>query len=97
MDKVIHRRGWPARALALALGVLVAGAVTAQTPAPDAKAATPPAKAAKAAKPTKKAAAPEFKLVLEPRAMDLLKGLALYTKRQTNGEKSTAKLRAEAR
>ncbi len=73
MDKVIHRRCWPAKALALVLGLLVTGAVTAQTPAPDAKAATPPAKAAKAAKPTKKAAAPEFKLVLEPRAMDLLK------------------------
>ena len=44
--------------------------VAAQTPAPAAKPATPAPKAAKAAK---KAKAPEFKLVLEPKAMDLLK------------------------
>jgi hypothetical protein len=50
--------------------VMAAGA---QTPAPDAKAAAPPAKTPKAATPTKKMTPPEFKLVLEPRAMDLLK------------------------
>ena len=50
--------------------VMAAGA---QTSAPDAMAATPPAKTSKAATPTKKMIPPEFKLVLEPRAMDLLK------------------------
>jgi hypothetical protein len=35
--------------------------------------AAPPAKAVKPAKPAKKPAAPEFKMVLEPRAMELLK------------------------
>src|SRR5206468_5820644 len=64
-------RGW---ALAIAVGLFAAGSVVAQTPAPDAKSATPPAKAAKPAqKATKKPAVPEFKLILEPRAMDLLK------------------------
>ena len=65
--------GWRGRALALVLGLLVAGGVAGQTPPADAKPAAPPAKAAKAAKPAKKPAAPEFKLVLEARAMDLLK------------------------
>ena len=60
------------RALAVVLGVLVAGSVAAQTSqtAPGA----PPAKAAKpAAKTAKKPAIEKFKLILEPRAMDLLK------------------------
>jgi hypothetical protein len=57
--------------LAVVVGLLVAASVAAQTPAPDAKAATP--SAAKATKPAKKPAAPEYKLVLEPKAMDLLK------------------------
>jgi hypothetical protein len=60
----------PVRVLALALGLCVSAVVAAQTPAPAAKPATP---APKAAKPAKKAKAAEFKLVLEPRAMDLLK------------------------
>ena len=62
--------------LALIVGVLVTGNAMAQTPAPDAKAATPPAKAKKAAPRAtsqKMPAPPEFKLVIEPRAMDLLK------------------------
>ncbi len=57
------------RIAALLLGVLIAAGVAAQTPPP----ATKPAAPAKAAKPAKKAAAPEFKLILEPRAMELLK------------------------
>jgi hypothetical protein len=57
------------RALALVLGVLVATAVAAQAPAPAAKPAAP----VKAAKPAKKSTASDFKLILEPRAMDLLK------------------------
>ena len=74
MKNAIHWRGVTARTLALVLGLLVTGAITAQTPAPDAKpAATPAAKGAKATKPAKKALPPEFKMVLEPRAMELLK------------------------
>ncbi len=57
--------------------MLVAGlAVAASAGAQSATSSTAPAKpapAAKSAKPAKKAAVPEFKLVLEPRAMDLLK------------------------
>jgi hypothetical protein len=60
---------WRGRALALVVGLFVAGGVAAQSPQPAAKPAAP----AKAAKPAKKAAAPEFKMVLEPKAMDLLK------------------------
>jgi hypothetical protein len=52
--------------------LVLAVAVGAQTvPVTNAPAKPPPA--AKAAKPAKKPAGPEFKLVLEPRAMDLLK------------------------
>ena len=47
--------------------------MAAQAPPPDAKPAAPVAKAAKPAKAAKKPAAPQFKLVLEPKAMDLLK------------------------
>lgn len=58
-----------ARASVLVAGLALAASVGAQTTAP-AKPATP----AKAAKPaTKKPAASDFKLVLEPKAMDLLK------------------------
>ena len=67
------------RALALVAGVALATSVLAQAPAPDAKTATS-AKTAKTAAPAKKAPpaakaapVPEFKLVLEPRAMELLK------------------------
>ena len=63
------RSGWRGRAMALAVSVVVATGAAAQTAA-DVKPAAPPAKAAK---PAKKPAAPQFKLVLEPRAMELLK------------------------
>jgi hypothetical protein len=55
------------------VGLLVAAGAGAQTPAPDVKQAAPAAKAVKSAKAAKKPAAPEFKLILEPKAMDLLK------------------------
>jgi hypothetical protein len=62
------------RLLALFAGVLLATGVDAQTAAQDAKAAAAkPAAPAKAAKPARKPAAPEFKMVLEPKAMELLK------------------------
>ena len=70
MQMIMLPRGWRASTVALALGLLVAGGVAAQTPAPEAKPAAP---AAKAAKPAKKPAAPAFKMVLEAKAMDLLK------------------------
>jgi len=60
------------RALTLVTGLAFAVTVCAQSAAP----AAAPAKAeapAKAAKPGKKPAAAQFKLILEPRAMDLLK------------------------
>src|SRR5512137_2926361 len=59
------------RALALAAGFAVAAAAGAQSPAPSPAAAKPAT--AKTAKSAKKAPASEFKLILEPRAMDLLK------------------------
>ena len=58
--------------MALAMSLVVATVAVAQTAA-DGKPATPPPKAAKPAKPAKKPAASAFKLVLEPRAMELLK------------------------
>jgi hypothetical protein len=63
-------------ALALLAGTVFALTSVAQTPAPPAAPAQPaaPAKAAKPA--TKKPAAQQFKLVLEPRAMDLLKAVS---------------------
>ena len=63
------------RALAVVLGMLVAGSVAAQTSqAAPAAAPAKPAPTAKAAKPAaKKPAVEKFKLILEPRAMDLLK------------------------
>ena len=63
------------RASMLVVGFTFAATVGAQSPAP----ATAPAKqapAAKAVTPAKKPAASEFKLVLEPRAMDLLKAVS---------------------
>ena len=59
-----------ATGLALVAGMLLTVQAAAQSPAP---AAAPPAKAAKAAKSAKKPAAAEFKLILEPKAMELLK------------------------
>jgi hypothetical protein len=73
MANVSHRTDWRGGALALVVGLFVTAGAAAQTPAEDVKQAAPPTKAAKSAKPAKKPAAPEFKLVLEPRAMDLLK------------------------
>jgi hypothetical protein len=58
------------RTLALVAGLAVAVGVGAQTPTATAPAKSAPAKAAK---PAKKGAAPEYKMVLEPKAMDLLK------------------------
>jgi hypothetical protein len=55
------------------VSLLLAVGAAAQTPAPAAKDATPPAKAAKPAKPAKKPAEAPFKLILEPKAMDLLR------------------------
>jgi len=67
-------RGW---VLALAAGLFVTVGAAAQTPPPDVKPVTPPAKAAKpAAKSAKKPAEAPFKLVLEPKAMDLLKAMS---------------------
>jgi hypothetical protein len=60
-------------AMALGVGLFVAAGAAAQAQAPAAKDAAPPAKATKPAKPVKKPAAPPFKLILEPKAMDLLK------------------------
>jgi hypothetical protein len=63
---------WSARALASSFGLLLIASVAAQAPQPAP--AAPQAKAAKPApKAAKKPAAPEFKMVLEPKAMDLLK------------------------
>jgi hypothetical protein len=70
MRNDVGRAGRYWRVVALAVGLLVAGSVAAQSAAP---APVQAAKPGKAAKPAKKAAAPEFKMVLEPRAMELLK------------------------
>ena len=64
------RRG---RALALAASLFVIASAVGQTPSQDGKQAMPPAKATKSAKPAKKPVVPKYKLVLEPKAMDLLK------------------------
>jgi len=64
--------GCISRVLALVSGVAFAVTVGAQAPAPAA-APVKPTPPTKAAKPVKKPATPEFKLILEPRAMDLLK------------------------
>ena len=64
----IHRN--LGRIFALVAGLAVAAMVSAQSPPAAAPAKPAPAKAAK---PTKKAVAPVYKLVIEPKAMDLLK------------------------
>jgi len=63
------------RSLALFAGLAVAASGSAQT-APPAAAPAKAAPAAKAAKPAKKAPAGGYKLVVEPRAMDLLKAVS---------------------
>jgi hypothetical protein len=73
MTHAVVRTGWRGRALALAAGLFVAASGAAQTPQPEGKPTARSAKAAKPATTAKKPAAPEFKLVLEPKAMDLLK------------------------
>ncbi len=72
MRNAIHWGAWTRLMLALAAGFIIASGVAAQSPAP----ATKPAAPAKASKPATKAAPPEFKLVVEPRAMDLLKAMS---------------------
>jgi hypothetical protein len=74
MTNGIGQERWRRNALAALLGMIVATVAVAQTPA--ATPAAPAAKAAKPAKPAKKAAAPQFKMVLEPKAMDLLKAMS---------------------
>ena len=64
---------WCARTVTLIAGLALTCGAGAQSPAPNAKAATPSATASKASKPAMKYTPPDFKLVLEPRAMDLLK------------------------
>ena len=68
-----NRADWRGRALALTVVLCVAAGAAAQAPPTDGKQAALPAKAAKSATPARKAAAPAYKLVLEPKAMDLLK------------------------
>jgi len=76
--------GWMGRALSLVIGSVFAVTVSAQSAAPaaPATAAAPAAKApaakapAKSAKPAKRPAEPAFKMVLEPKAMDLLKTMS---------------------
>ena len=65
--------GWSGTTVALLVSLFVAVGAAAQTPAPAAKDATPSAKTAKPAKPAKKPKEAPFKLILEPKAMDLLK------------------------
>src|SRR5512137_641605 len=62
------------RALALAAGFAVAAAAGAQSPAPSPAAAKPAT--AKTAKAAKKPGPNDFKLILEPRAMELLKAVS---------------------
>jgi hypothetical protein len=74
-----HTDSWArlrGRVLALTAGFFVAAGAAAQTAQPDVKQAAPPANAAKVTKPAKKPAATEYKLTLEPRAMDLLKAVS---------------------
>ena len=73
MMNAVCRTRLRANALAFAVGLLVTAGAAAQAPAPDVKQAAAPAKATNAAKPAKKPAAPAYKLVIEPKAMDLLK------------------------
>jgi hypothetical protein len=64
------------RAIALVAGFAVAAVAGAQSAPPAAAPAKPAAAPAKTAKPAKKPAAPAFKLVLEPKAMDLLRTMS---------------------
>jgi len=73
METTFLRRGVRASALAFVVTMAVTAQLTTQAVAQTSAAAAPPAKAAKPAKPAKAPAAPPFKLILEPKAMDLLK------------------------
>ena len=70
--------GFGRRATVLVAALLLAGAVAAQSSSPPIapQSATKKAVPAKAGKPAKKAVASEFKLVVEPRAMELLKAMS---------------------
>jgi hypothetical protein len=74
MEFAMNEFGWMGGALAFVMGSVFAVTVSAQSAAPAAPAA---AKApAKSAKQAKKPAEPAFKMVLEPKAMDLLKTMS---------------------
>jgi hypothetical protein len=73
MGKSGYRVGWCSRALAVAAGLFVTVGAMAQSPPSDVTHAAPPAAVAKSKKPAKKPPAPKYKLVLEPKAMNLLK------------------------
>ncbi|HQR11304.1 MAG TPA: DUF2092 domain-containing protein, partial [Casimicrobiaceae bacterium] len=73
MKKRNPQSPWRGKAVALIVGLALTCGAGAQSPAPNAKAATPLAAAPKTSKQVMKYTPPEFKLVLEPRAMDLLK------------------------
>ena len=73
MRMTVLPRGPRGGFLVLLLGLTLTAGVAGQTPQPDSKAAAPPVKAGKASKPAKQPAVPAFKMVLEPKAMDLLK------------------------
>ena len=62
--------------LTLTVGLLLAAGAPAQTAQADVKQTSPSANASKSAKATKKPAATDYKLTLEPRAMDLLKAVS---------------------
>jgi hypothetical protein len=67
------RSAWRGRAVPLVVGIVLTFGAGAQSPTPSTKSAAPSPAAAQATKPAMKYTPPEFKMVLEPRAMDLLK------------------------
>lgn len=72
MEKTFPLRRGRGRPLGLVLALLAAAWLAGQTSASAAEPAASTAKAAKSAKVGRKPAAPEFKMILEPRAIDLL-------------------------
>jgi len=75
MKSEMRLRGWRGGALALALAMAVAGGAAAQS-SPAAPAAAKAGKPAAPAAKKRPAAASDFKMVVEPRAMDLLKAMS---------------------